>query len=118
MTRDSGFGETLANYIGQANYVAAVSTPTFIGTVTIPALAMQRTGAAATIGTATLVAGSVIVSTTAVTTNDNVFLTRKTSGGTIGTAITYTINSGATFTINSDNPLDTSTFSWLVVKTN
>lgn len=75
------------------------------------------TGAAAVAGNATLVAGTVTVNTTAVKTASVVMLTRKTSGGTLGTAITYTISNGVSFTINSDSASDTSTFSWLIVDT-
>lgn len=78
-------------------------------------LTLLSTGAAAVTGNATLVNGTVTVSTTAVVTASSVILTRKTSGGTIGTAITYTINTGVSFTINSDNILDTSTFTWVVL---
>jgi hypothetical protein len=69
-------------------------------------------------GTATLVAGTVTVSNTSVTANTGISLTRKTSGGTIGTAITYTLSAGTSFTINSDNPLDTSTFFYELVEVN
>lgn len=67
-------------------------------------------------GNATLAAGTVTVNNASVTANTVVMLTRKTSGGTIGTAITYTLNAGTSFTINSDNILDTSTFSYLLIE--
>lgn len=67
-------------------------------------------------GNATLVGGTVTVSNTTVTANTIVMLTRKTSGGTIGTAITYTLSAGASFTVNSDNILDTSTFSYVLIE--
>lgn len=67
-------------------------------------------------GNAALVGGTVTVSNTTVTANTVVLLTRKTSGGTIGTAITYSLNAGTSFTITSDNILDTSTFSYLLVE--
>lgn len=67
-------------------------------------------------GNATLIAGTVTVNNTTVTANTIVILTRKTSGGTIGTAITYTVSAGASFTITSDNILDTSTFSYLLIE--
>ena len=89
---------------------------TLDGTVKATALLQPNSGGAPTAGNAVLVGGTVTVATTVVTTDDIVLLTRKTSGGTIGTAITYTINTGVSFTITSDNILDTSTFSWLVIK--
>lgn len=67
-------------------------------------------------GNAVLVGGTVTVSNTTITSNSIVLLTRKTSGGTIGTAVTYTLNAGTSFTINSDNILDTSTFSYMLIE--
>lgn len=67
-------------------------------------------------GNATLVAGTVTVSNTTVTANTIVVVTRKTSGGTIGTAITYTLSAGTSFTVTSDSVLDTSTFSYLLIE--
>lgn len=73
-----------------------------------------KSGTGARAGNATLVGGTVTVTNTTVTANTIVMLTRKTSGGTIGTAITYTLSAATSFTINSDNPLDTSTFSYVL----
>jgi hypothetical protein len=81
-----------------------------VGTASFP-----NSGAAAVVGNAALSSGTVTVNTTAVKANSYIVLTRKTSGGTIGTAITYTINAGTSFTITSDNVLDTSTFTWFIV---
>lgn len=67
-------------------------------------------------GNAVLVGGTVTVNNTTVTANTIVILTRKTSGGTIGTGITYTVSAATSFTINSDNILDTSTFSYLLIE--
>jgi hypothetical protein len=67
-------------------------------------------------GDAVLVAGTVTVSNTTVTANTRVFLTRKSTGGTIGFAITYTLIAATSFTITSDNALDTSTYSYLLVE--
>lgn len=67
-------------------------------------------------GNATLVAGAVTVSNTSVTANTVVILTRKISSGTIGMAPTYTVSAGVSFTITSDNALDTSTFSYFLIE--
>lgn len=67
-------------------------------------------------GNATLVAGTITVSNTTVTANTVVMLTRKTSGGTIGTAINYTLSAGVSFTITSDSVIDTSTFSYFLIE--
>lgn len=77
-----------------------------------------KSGTGARGGNAVLVGGTVTVTNTTVTANTLVLLTRKTSGGTIGTAITYTVSAGASFTINSDNILDTSTFTFMLVELN
>jgi hypothetical protein len=77
-----------------------------------------QSGTGARAGDTTLVGGTITVTNTTVTANTKILLTRKTSGGTIGTAITYTVNAGASFTINSDNILDTSTFTYLLVEVN
>ncbi len=63
-------------------------------------------------GNATLVGGTITVTNATVTANTAVMITRKTSGGTIGTALTYTLSAGTSFTITSDNVLDTSTLTW------
>ena len=77
-------------------------------------LKLITSGASPVLGEATLVAGTKAVLSDAVTANSRVFLTRKTSGGTLGTAITYTLQTSAPkgFTITSDSALDTSTFTW------
>jgi len=68
-------------------------------------------------GNATLVGGTVTVSNTTVTANTLITLTKKTNGGTIGT-ITYTLSAGTSFTITSDNPLDTSTYTYILTELN
>lgn len=74
----------------------------------------QGTNACAGIG-ATLVAGTVTVNTTAVSSNDIIILSRSAVGGTPGFT-SYTISDGVSFTINSSSGTDTSTFSWVIVK--
>jgi len=77
-------------------------------------VSLASTGSAPIVGNVTLVAGTATVTTSAATASSYVLLTRKTSGGTIGTAITYTVTGGS-FTVTSDNILDTSTFTWLLI---
>ena len=81
-------------------------------------LRLKKTGTAASCGNATLVAGTVTVSTTAVTVNSVIMLTRKTStdGLFYSTSIQYTISAGVSFTITSDNAADTSTYSWMIIE--
>ena len=69
-------------------------------------------------GNAVLVAGTVTVTNTNVSTGAVIMLTRKTAGGTIGD-LTYTIaGGGGAFTINSSDVADTSTVSYLIVNVN
>lgn len=75
---------------------------------------------------AVMVAGVVTVSTTAVATGDLVFTTRTASGGTLGSGDPLvTIINGVSFTLTSQltvagspvtNTLETSTFSWVIIK--
>lgn len=65
---------------------------------------------------AVMVAGAVTVSTTAVATGDTVLLMKTASGGTSTTGLpVVTISNGVSFTITG-GALDTSTWSWLIVK--
>lgn len=79
------------------------------GTVTGGKLALSSQS----VGTATLVAGSNTVSTTACATNSCVFVTYKTVGGTQG--ILRTTPANASFTITSSSGSDTSIVQWMVV---
>lgn len=67
-------------------------------------------------GDVVLVGGTKTVSNTTVTINTRIFLTRKVAGGTIGFAVTYTVIAATSFTITSDNVLDTSTYSYLLIE--
>lgn len=66
---------------------------------------------------AVMVAGAVTVSTTAVATGDIVVISKTASGGTLGTGMpVVTISNGVSFTLTSTSALETSTFSWFIVK--
>ncbi len=80
-------------------------------------LSLPSSGGAATIGQLTLVGGTKTVNTTAMTATARAFFQRVSTGGTIGFASTYTQVNGVSFTLNSDNPLDTSVYNWLIVDT-
>jgi len=75
------------------------------------------TGSNASIGTATLTAGTVTVNTTAVTANSIIFVSYSTQSGTIGavSAPTASITAGTSFVINSSNALDTSTVNYWII---
>ncbi len=66
-------------------------------------------------GNATLVGGTVTVSNTTVGANTVIQLTRKTAGGVIGD-LTYTINAGTSFTIDSASASDTSVVTWTLAE--
>lgn len=65
-------------------------------------------------GVATLVGGTVTVSTTSVKTGSTVLYARKTTGGTVG-QLSVTIVDATSFTINSSSGTETSTVSWFIV---
>lgn len=67
------------------------------------------------IGTATLVAGSVVVACANVTATSQIFLSYDTIGGTPGFLSTATRSAGISFTITSTSGSDTSTVSYIVI---
>lgn len=92
-----------------------VSIPIALTLGTAAPLSMTS-GANQRAGDAVLVGGTVTVANTTVTANTRVFLTRRVTGGTIGFAVTYTVLAATSFTITSDNVLDTSTYSYLLIE--
>jgi len=75
------------------------------------------TGSNASLGTATLVGGTVTVNTTAVTASSKIFLSCNTPGGTQGflSAADANVVAGTSFVINSSSATDTSTVNWWIV---
>lgn len=76
-----------------------------------------KEGTNATMGTATLSGGTVVVSTTKVTANSRIFLTVQ--GGTltnVGTPYVSARTAGTSFTISSVNPLDASNVGWIIIE--
>ncbi len=82
----------------------------FNGTFQIPSTNLSM-------GTATLVAGTVTVATTAVKIGSRIFLSVNTPGGTQGflSAPSASIINNSSFVINSTNAADTSTVNWWVI---
>lgn len=73
-------------------------------------------GANAKIGTgATLVTGTVTVSTTAVTAKSHIIITKTAAGGTEG-FITVTKTAATSFTLTSSSATDTSVFDWFIIE--
>lgn len=69
-----------------------------------------------TVGVATLSGASVVVKTTALTSQSRVLLTAYDSLLNAGDLAVTTINAGSNFTITSNNVLDARNVTWLVVK--
>lgn len=72
-----------------------------------------QVGANARAGSSTLVGGTVTVNNTSVSASTKVFVTRSAVGGTPG-FLSYTVNPGVSFTINSSSALDTSSVDWFL----
>lgn len=76
-----------------------------------------KEGTNAKMGVATLVAGTVVVSTTAVTANSRIFLTGQApNAGTPGFLRISTRTAGTSFTILSSSGTDTSLVAWVIVE--
>jgi hypothetical protein len=75
-----------------------------------------KEGSNAKMGTATLVAGTVTVSTTAVTATSRIFLTSQADGGTVGFQRVSARTAATSFVITSSNAADTSTIAWFIVE--
>lgn len=73
-----------------------------------------KEGSNAKMGTATLVAGSAVVSTTSVAANSRIQLTGNADGGTPGWLRVSTRTAGTSFTITSSSATDTSTVAWII----
>ncbi len=75
-------------------------------------------GSNAKMGVATLVGGTVVVSTTAVTANSRIFLTTQSLGTVaVASALAVTARTAATsFTITASAPTDTSVIAWMLVE--
>lgn len=66
-------------------------------------------------GAATLVAGTVTVSSGIVLSTSKIFLTRMAPGGTLGSLSIPTITSGVSFVINSASVSETSVIAYLIL---
>lgn len=67
------------------------------------------------IGSAVLVAGTVTVANTNISTTDRILVVRSTTGGTAG-HLSYTITNATSFTINSSAGGDTSTVVYVIIR--
>ena len=74
-------------------------------------------GTNARMGKATLVAGTVVLNTNAVTANSRIFLMDQTpNGGTPGTSYISARTAGTSFTITSTNAGDVSDVAWIIIE--
>lgn len=113
-------GELLINtttdngaFVLQANGNARIA-----GDITLPTAGNKlniTTGSNASIGTSTLVGGTVTVSTTAVTASSKIFLTVGVTGGTLGNLSIGTVTAGTSFVINSTSGTETSQVNWWII---
>lgn len=92
---------------------AAITTP---GSLTVSTKLSVTTGANASAGqSAAMTAGTITISTTAVTASSLIFLTNALPGGTVGTLSVGTITDGTSFVINSSSATDTSKVNWWII---
>lgn len=108
-----GTDTVLANLVGTGAFNAKMD----IKISTVGNGLYVKEGTNATMGIATLVAGTVVVNTTKVTANSRIFLT--VNGGTltnVGATYISARTAGTSFTITSMNILDTSNVAWFIVE--
>lgn len=77
---------------------------------------MVKEGTNAKMGVSTLVAGTVTVSTTAVTANSRIMLTPQNSSGTAGSVYVSARTAGTSFVITSTSGTDTRQVAWLIIE--
>lgn len=75
-----------------------------------------KEGTNAKMGTSSLVAGSVVVNTTAVTASSRIFLTPQNTSGTAGAVSVSARTAGSSFTMSSTSSTDTRSIAWLIIE--
>lgn len=84
------------------------------GGLVLPNIAIVE-GTNATMGVATLVAGTVTVTTNKIAANSRVFVSRQTAGGTPGDVGVSARTPGTSFVLTSTSGTDTSQVAWLIL---
>ena len=129
MLFNSGGGITLSNNLASSavplivNNTHASNTGNIVefgSSISPAALSVARngkismyTGSNAALGTsAAMTAGTITISTTAVTASSKIFLSHASAGGTLGELYVGTITPGTSFVINSSSSTDTGTVNW------
>lgn len=74
-----------------------------------------KEGTGARMGVATLVAGTVTIANTSITSSTRIMVSRQDSGGTLG-YISCSRTAGTSFTITSSSASDTSVVAWMLVE--
>lgn len=117
-TADTGLARTSAGLVQINNGTAGTLRDLSLRSMTMATagLLSVTSGTNQRAGNLTLVGGALTVANTTVTNNSVILLTRKATGGTIGFAVTYTVIATTSFTVTSDNALDTSTYSYLIIE--
>lgn len=75
-----------------------------------------KEGTNAKMGTSSLVAGSAVVNTTAVTASSRIFLTPQNTSGTAGAVSVSARTAGTSFTMTSTSGTDTRSIAWLIIE--
>lgn len=75
-----------------------------------------KEGTNAKMGTSSLVAGTVVVNTTAVTASSRIFLTPQNTSGTAGAVSVSARTAGTSFTMTSTSSSDTRSIAWLIIE--
>lgn len=132
MSAPSGAGKTgnlviATDSTGSANAIKFAtggfnSTANFRAQIDGSGLSVTKAGAGLNVkegsnckqGTATLVAGTVVVSNTSVTANSRIFLTTQSVGGTAGFLVVSARTAGTSFTILSSSGTDTSVVAYQI----
>lgn len=108
----------------KGDMTAAVKKVTINGSLAVTGKTYITAGSNKSVGTATLVAGTVTVSNTSVTTSSIIFVSRNTAGGTLGVGFAVPVASivnGTSFVINAVatngtvSTADVSTVNWWIV---
>lgn len=115
MTITSGGNVTITGTItGTAGAITASNGNVVLGTA---GNGLQiKEGSNARMGTSTLSGGTIAVSNTSAVTGDRIFITRVSGTGAEFGHLSYTINTGVSFTINSTDAQDDSVVNWLILK--
>jgi hypothetical protein len=95
---------------------ATLATDGSLSLATVGGGLLVKEGVNATSGTATLVAGTVLVNTTKVTANSRIQLTAQTTGAGPGALRVSARVAGTSFTITSSSGADTSQVAWFLVE--